>query len=112
MKTKFAVPLEEGLLCSHFGHCAQFAIIETEDGVIKGKDILVPPPHELGLLPNWLADKGVTHVIAGGMGQHAKNLFQQRDIEVFTGAEIKEPEKLVMDCLEGNLTSGGNTCDH
>ncbi|MCK7542001.1 MAG: hypothetical protein MZV63_69485 [Marinilabiliales bacterium] len=34
-----------------------------------------PRPHEPGLLPGWLAEKGVTDVIAGGMGQRAIGLF-------------------------------------
>ncbi|PKP40868.1 MAG: ATPase [Bacteroidetes bacterium HGW-Bacteroidetes-10] len=112
MKTKFAIPLEEGVLCSHFGHCTQFAIIDTDGEKIIGKDIVIPPPHEPGLLPKWLSEKGVTHVIAGGMGKHAVDLFSQRLITVYTGAQPKEPEELVEDCLAGNLSIGGNTCDH
>ena len=31
MKKLFAVPTNNGKLCAHFGHCEQFAVIETED---------------------------------------------------------------------------------
>lgn len=34
-------------------------------------------PHEPGFLPVWLALQGVTHIIAGGMGQRAISLFNQ-----------------------------------
>ncbi|NLY23703.1 MAG: ATPase, partial [Bacteroidales bacterium] len=34
MKQVIAIPLEEGRLCQHFGHCQQFAIIEAEEGTI------------------------------------------------------------------------------
>ena len=32
---KFAIPLADGKLTAHFGHCREFAIIETEG--IEGK---------------------------------------------------------------------------
>ena len=31
MKKRIAIPLEGGILCSHFGHCEQFAIVDAED---------------------------------------------------------------------------------
>ncbi|NMB51362.1 MAG: ATPase, partial [Bacteroidales bacterium] len=82
MKKKIAIPLEEGILCSHFGHCQQFAIIDAEGKEITFETLVTPPPHEPGLLPGWLAEKGVTDVIAGGMGQRAINLFNERKINV------------------------------
>lgn len=112
MKRKIAIPLENGTLCSHFGHCQQFAIIEAEDTSISGVDMLTPPPHEPGLLPGWLAQKGVTDVIAGGMGQRAINLFNQQKINVFVGAEIKNHNELVEDLLNNRLRAGANYCDH
>ncbi|MBW1800405.1 MAG: P-loop NTPase, partial [Deltaproteobacteria bacterium] len=44
-KTKFAVPVVEGKLCAHFGHCEHFALIQTEDGKIKDTSMQVPPAH-------------------------------------------------------------------
>jgi len=112
MKKRIAVPLENGTLCSHFGHCQQFAIINTEDNSITGETFVTPPPHEPGLLPAWLAEKGVTDVIAGGMGQRAINLFNQQNINVFAGAPIKLPRDLVNDLLDDTLVAGANYCDH
>jgi len=80
MKKRIAIPLENGILCSHFGHCQQFAIIDTENKSISGETLVTPPPHEPGLLPGWLAEKGVTDVIAGGMGQRAIDLFNNQKI--------------------------------
>lgn len=111
-KKRIAIPLESGILCSHFGHCQQFAIIETENGSIKGESLVTPPPHEPGLLPAWLNEKGVTDVIAGGMGQRAISLFKQNKINVFVGAPIKEPKDLAADLLNGTLAAGANYCDH
>jgi predicted Fe-Mo cluster-binding NifX family protein len=112
MKRKIAIPLENGILCSHFGHCQQFAIIDADATSITGEQTIAPPPHEPGLLPGWLAEKGVTDVIAGGMGQRAIGLFNQRSINVFVGAPVKEPRELASDLLGNRLQAGANYCDH
>lgn len=112
MKTTIAVPLENGQLCSHFGHCKQFAIIDVENNVIVGEKLITPPPHEPGLLPGWLADRGVTEVIAGGMGQRALDLFAAQNIKVNIGAMSKSPGELVSDWLKNMLITGTNVCDH
>ena len=112
MKKLIAVPLENGILCTHFGHCQQFAIIETDDENITREILITPPPHEPGLLPGWLAEKGVTDVIAGGMGQRAIGLFNNQNINVFVGAPLKSPKELASDLLNNTLEAGANYCDH
>ncbi|MBW2590661.1 MAG: ATPase, partial [Deltaproteobacteria bacterium] len=74
---KFAIPLAEGKLTAHFGHCQEFALVEVQENEVKNKEILVPPPHEPGVLPKWLHEKGANVIIAGGMGAMAVNLFNQ-----------------------------------
>jgi ATP-binding protein involved in chromosome partitioning len=109
---KVAIPLTEGRLCNHFGHCEQFAVIQVKKGLIDGKEFHTPPPHEPGLLPRWLGNMGVNLVIAGGMGQSALTLFAEQGIEVITGSTGQEPETLVQGYLAGTLVSGPNVCDH
>ena len=108
----FAVPTAEGKLCAHFGHCDQFAIIETERGEIKGKTMHTPPPHEPGVLPQWLHEMGAHIIIAGGMGSRAQQLFVENGIKVVTGASMDTPEALVRQYLSDSLVTGGNVCDH
>jgi predicted Fe-Mo cluster-binding NifX family protein len=111
---KVAIPLANGMLCMHFGHCAQFAIIDVDDKekkIVKREDI-TPPPHEPGLLPKWLGEKNVNVIIAGGMGSRAQALFAQNNISVIVGSPADAPEKLVNDFLNGQLVSGTNVCDH
>jgi len=109
---KVAIPLENGRLCSHFGHCKQFAIVDVENNNITAEVLITPPPHEPGLLPGWLAERGVTDVIAGGMGQRALDLFAAQNIKVDVGAEHKSPKELVTDWLNKSLVTGKNHCDH
>ncbi len=111
---KIAIPLAEGKLTMHFGHCQSFALIDVdpkEKKILKREDI-VPPPHEPGLLPRWLAERGATIIIAGGMGQRAQDLFAQQGIQVLVGAPAETPEHLVGEFLSGTLQTGSNACDH
>lgn len=109
---KIAIPMAEGKLTAHFGHCENFAIIDVEDNEIKNKEVHVPPPHEPGVLPKWLHEMGATLIIAGGMGHRAINLFQEKNIEVITGAPALTPEELVINYLNNELVTGQNLCDH
>jgi Mrp family chromosome partitioning ATPase/predicted Fe-Mo cluster-binding NifX family protein len=111
-KIIFAIPLAEGRLCSHFGHCEQFALIETENGQIQGKSVHTPPPHEPGVLPKWLHEMGANVIIAGGMGSRAQGLFTENGIKVVTGAQADTPESLVHQYLTERLVTGANVCDH
>ena len=64
---KFAIPIKNGKLDSHFGHAALFAIIEADSnsGEIQKITPVTPPPHAPGVIPEWVAEQGVTVVIAG-----------------------------------------------
>jgi len=54
---KIAIPLVEGKLSVHFGHCASFALldVDTEKKRIISRQDITAPPHRPGLLPPWLA---------------------------------------------------------
>ena len=111
---KFAVPVTGGMVSSHFGHCEQFAFfdVDEQNKQIVRKELVASPGHQPGLLPEWLAEQGVSLVIAGGMGSCAQDLFQQNRIGVITGILESDPEKGVMSYLNGVLATGDNTCDH
>ena len=111
---KYAVPVSDGMMCSHFGHCEHFAVIDVDKvkkEIIK-KELIDAPSHQPGLLPPWLAEKGVNCVIAGGMGMNAQNLFLSHGVEVVIGAMESDPEKAVLNHLHGKLNTGNNICDH
>lgn len=111
---KIAIPLAEGRLCMHFGHCEQFALVEVDE--LVGKTLrtthVTPPPHEPGVLPRWLHEQGVTVVIAGGMGQRAQGLFEQNGVKAVVGASGGTAEGIVAAYLGGTLQTGKNVCDH
>lgn len=111
--TRFAVPTNEKKLCAHFGHCEAFAFFDVDsEGNVKSETYMIPPPHEPGLLPPWIAQQGVNCVIAGGMGARAQQLFAEQGVRVITGAQAEDPREAVENYLKGTLVTGANTCDH
>jgi predicted Fe-Mo cluster-binding NifX family protein len=109
---KIAIPVSNGILSPHFGHCDRFYICETDDNEVISESFITSPPHEPGILPQWLNSHGVTDVIAGGMGHRAISLFKQSAINVFVGAPQIEPAEIISKFLKGTLTLTENYCDH
>lgn len=109
---KIAIPTENGQLCSHFGHCEKFAIVETEDKKVLTEEFLTPPVHQPGVYPQFLAENGVSLIIAGGMGQKAQDLFAQNNIKVCIGVDADTPKNLAEKYLNNQLQTGQNLCDH
>jgi predicted Fe-Mo cluster-binding NifX family protein len=109
---KIAVPVDRGVVSGHFGHAEKFAIFDVDcsSNAIAGSVEAVPPPHEEGVLPEWLRDQGVKLIIAGGLGVKAKQLFGEMGIDVVTGAPQDEPASVVRSHLDGTLKSGVNVC--
>ncbi len=111
---RYAIPVSDGRLAAHFGHCEHFTLIDVDEATktIVNKELIASPGHQPGLLPTWLAEQGVSVVIAGGMGSRAQNLFWQNRIQVVIGALEGDPEKVVLDYLGNSLAIGDNICDH
>lgn len=111
---KIAIPVTEGTICTHFGHCQQFCILTVNDkNQVVSKEMLTPPPHEPGVLPRWLAEQKATVILAGGMGVRAQELFAQNGIKVITGVQGEQtPEEATEKYLNGTLQTGANACSH
>jgi ATP-binding protein involved in chromosome partitioning len=111
---RIAIPLADGKLSMHFGHCEHFTLIDVDPAArtIEASEVIPAPEHEPGLLPRWLAERGAQLIIAGGLGGRAQALFSQNGIQVVVGAPAETPEALVAAYLDGSLKSGQNVCDH
>ena len=106
------VPVSGGKLSAHFGHCEQFAFIETQNGKIMETEMRNPPVHEPGVLPRWLYEQGADVAIVSGMGEKAQQLLREKGIEVIIGAPMDSPEFLAKQYLSDTLVTGANVCDH
>ena len=109
---RIAVPANDHVLSTHFGHCEKFIIIKVFDNKILEMEAHDPPEHVPGLYPEWLAALSVSDVIAGGIGQRAIELFNRIGINVFAGAPVKPATELVKDFIEEKLELRANYCTH
>jgi ATP-binding protein involved in chromosome partitioning len=111
---RIAIPLVQGKLSLHFGHCDQFAIFDIDEKLKRpiNKNDTTPPAHAPGVLPIWLQENNVSVIIAGGMEQRSQQLFSQNNIKAVIGASSNSPEELVSAYLQETLETGDNICDH
>jgi predicted Fe-Mo cluster-binding NifX family protein len=106
---KIAVASEKKMVTEHFGHCENFNIFDVENKQINKTEIIPNPGHRPGFLPNFLNDLGVNVIISGGMGGGAIEIFNEKGIEVVTGAS-GIAEEVVNRYLRGELKSTGSVC--
>lgn len=86
--------------------------VDDGTGKIIGTEIVPSPGHQPGFLPGWLAEQGVSAIIAGGMGPRAVGLFEENRVHVILGAPDADPAQIVESHLAGTLATGENVCDH
>jgi predicted Fe-Mo cluster-binding NifX family protein len=107
MIKKIALPIKNNLLGQNFEQCSEFYIITVEDENHIKKDLL--NTHlQPGMHPHWLAEKGVTDIIANRIEVSTVNKFNMFKISVFAGVESSNPEKLVNKFLNGSLETNGD----
>ena len=110
---KIAVPTKGGVVDNHFGHCDHYTIFTINDGEVKMKEIL-PSPLGCGCKSGVvlvLRQKGVQVMLAGNMGEGAKNVLENHDIKVVRGCSGNIDE-LVKAYLAGNVCDNGEACSH
>lgn len=112
MNKRIAIPVENGQLCEHFGHCEQFYFADIENGKIVKEQSVTPPEHQPGVYPAWVRRQGAKAVIAGGMGAKAKELFAREGIAIYAGEGITDPQKLVESYIVGGLSLLQGNCNH
>ena len=111
---RIAIPLAQGQLCQHFGHCEEMLFVDTDADrrQVTGRSVEKTPEHVPGLLPQWLKEHQVNVVLAGGIGARAQELLAAASIEVLTGVTSADPQAAVSAYLEGTLKSIAYQCEH
>ncbi len=112
MNKIIAIPTTNEVLDEHFGHSSQFTIFEIDSKSILNQKTIDAPSHQPGLLPPFLAEMGVSDVIAGGIGQRAIQIFNQYKINVYAGAPKQVAKELVEGFIANTLEFVANYCDH
>jgi predicted Fe-Mo cluster-binding NifX family protein len=109
---RIAVPTLNGKLSAHFGGSEYFTVFNVENNTILSEEILPTPEHTTGSYPNFLAEQKVTDIIVGGVGGKAITIFNNNNITVYAGANIKLPRELAEDLIADKLVITGNACSH
>jgi Mrp family chromosome partitioning ATPase/predicted Fe-Mo cluster-binding NifX family protein len=107
---KIAVASDGKLVSGHFGHCEGFLIFEADGKVITQEKLVANPGHKPGFLPNFLHDHRINVIISGGMGGGAVDLFNEKGIQVVTGAS-GSARQAAEDYLSGLLNSDISVCN-
>lgn len=107
---RLAIATVNEKVSAHFGHCDGFTVYTVENDEVKEKEFLESPKHQRGVLPKFLSDNNVDTIAAGGMGQRAQDLFNQKNINVIVGAE-GDLEKTVEKYLNNELVSTDSVCE-
>ena len=108
---KVAISTEGDYVSDHFGRCSQYTLVEVEGGKVLTREVIDNPGHQPGFLPGFLAERGVTYVVTGGMGPRAQSLFAQQGIESVVGVSGRVDE-VIEKFLKGELEGEENPCDH
>jgi predicted Fe-Mo cluster-binding NifX family protein len=81
------IPSSERKVARNFGKAAEFLIMNVEEGKVLSADVVPNPGREKVKVPRFVAGLGVTHVIAGGIGNPAIGALKGEHVEVISGAE-------------------------
>ncbi len=106
---KIAIATEGSSVSAHFGKCETFTIAEVEASKVKNKSVISTEGNQHGLLPGFLASQGVELVIAGGMGEGARQNLADNGIEIISGISGSIDEA-VEAFIKGELVSTNAGC--
>lgn len=114
---RIAIPIKDGRIAPHLGHCHHFLVADIADGRVTARSEHANPGHGPGGPPPvFVRGLGATHVLAWGMPPHAQGLFRDFGIAVQLGA-TGDPEQALGHYLAGTLTltteglDAGGSCE-
>ena len=106
---RIAISTDEGNVSAHFGRCPSFTIVDIENGKVTGKEVVSNPGHQPGFIPQFLHEKGVNCIIAGGMGMRASGFFTELGIQAVLGVS-GQVDEVIEKLLKGTLEGGESLC--
>ena len=106
---RVAISTEGEFVSAHFGRCPSFTIVDIENDKVTKKEIVDNPGHQPGFIPQFLHEKGVECIIAGGMGMRATGFFNEFAIQAIVGVSGKVDE-VIEKLQKGTLEGGESLC--
>ena len=109
---RVAVTYENGQIFQHFGHCAQFALYDIENGEIVSRQVVDTNDAGHGALAGFLKNAGADVLICGGIGGGAQMAMAEAGIKLYAGNSGSADAAVKM-LISGSLLQITNaTCDH
>jgi len=105
MIKRVAIPLNEGKLSEYLADCSHYHIYEIDGVNIEHSSLQAPALKGIEELPLWIADQGITDIIAFKMDRKIVSLFTGYKINIFLGAPFVSPRELITEYVNGRLTS-------
>jgi predicted DNA-binding protein (UPF0251 family)/predicted Fe-Mo cluster-binding NifX family protein len=108
---KIAVPSRDGLIDEHFGHCKEFQVFRVEGKTLVSEQTIASPEScgcKSGVAGD-LAAAGVTHMVAGNMGEGAVRVLSSHGMTVVRGAS-GDAKAAAQAYVNGELADTGVGC--
>ena len=109
---KIAIPTKDGKIDEHFGHCEGYTIYSFDSEKRIASEESLAAPAGCGCKSNiagTLASMGVTHLLAGGMGDGAARVLGSHGIKVLRG--VSGATKAAAESFaRGELVDAGSNC--
>jgi len=106
---RIAISTDGDFVSAHFGRCPSYTILDVEDGKIVKKEVVDNPGHAPGAIPQFLHQKGIEAIVAGGMGPRAVNFFNEFEIQTIVGIQ-GALDDVINKILDGTLEGGESLC--
>jgi predicted Fe-Mo cluster-binding NifX family protein len=109
---KVAVPTRKNVVDDHFGQCEMYSIFSINRDKKIEKVNLLPSPQGCGCKSNIvsiLKEMGVSVLLAGNMGNGARNILEKNGIQVLTGCS-GDINQLIYMFLKGDIVDSGENC--
>lgn len=111
---KIALPTRDGQIDDHFGHCDHFTLMTLDDEKNIVKIEKMESPEGCGCksdIAPILADKGVSVMLAGNMGEGAVRVLAASKIRVIRGCS-GPIDDVAAKWIAGDIQDSLITCDH
>ncbi|MDH5174222.1 MAG: NifB/NifX family molybdenum-iron cluster-binding protein [Elusimicrobiota bacterium] len=108
-RMKIAISTDGQFVSQHFGRCPSFTIVEIEGDKLVKTEVIDNPGHHPGFLPQFLQERKVEYIIAGGMGRRATGFFADAGIKTILGV-TGHVDNVIDEILKGTLKGGESLC--
>jgi predicted Fe-Mo cluster-binding NifX family protein len=106
---RIAISTDGDSVSAHFGRCPSFTIVDIEGNNVTKREVVANPGHQPGAIPQFLHERGVNCIIAGGMGMRATGFFNDLGIQAIVGIS-GSIDGVIKKIQDGTLEGGESLC--